>query len=64
MKDYLGNELQVEDRVAFIWPNCAFQEGRIEYLYEEYDCIEVNFGGNLYTTYPNQCIKVDSREEI
>ena len=59
MKDYLGNELRVGDRVAFIWPNCAFQEGRIEYLYEEYDCITVNSGGNLYTTYPDQCVKVN-----
>lgn len=57
MKDYLDNELQVGDRVIFIWPNCMFQEGRIECLHEEYGCIKVNFGGNFYTMYPNQCIK-------
>lgn len=57
MKDYFGNELQVGDRVIFIWPNCTFQEGRIEYLYEEYGCIKVNFGGNFYTMYRKQCIK-------
>ena len=60
MKDYLGNELQVGDEVIFVWPDCTFQEGRIEYLYEDYGYVRVSFGGNFYTIYHNQCIKVDS----
>lgn len=57
MKDYLGNELQVGDAVMFIWFNCTFQEGRVECLYDEYGCIGVGYGGNLYTIYPDQCIR-------
>lgn len=64
MKDYLGNELQVGDEVIFVWPDCTFQEGQIEWLYDEYGCVKVGFGGNFYTVYPNQCIKVNSRKEI
>lgn len=57
MKDYLGNELQVGDAVIFIWFNCTFQEGRVECLYDEHGCIGVGSGGNLYTIYPEQCIR-------
>lgn len=57
--DYLGNELQVGDKVIFIWPDCTFQEGKVEHLYDESECgyITVNFGGNFYTVCSNQCIK-------
>lgn len=58
MKDYLGNNIQVNDRVIFIWFNCTFQEGRVECLYDKHGCIGVGSGGNLYTIYPNQCIKI------
>lgn len=64
MKDYLGNELQVGDRIVFIWPNCIYKEGQIEYLYDEYDCVKVNLAGNFYSIFSNQCIKVNSRKEI
>ena len=66
MKDYLGNELRVGDEVIFIWPDCTFLKGRVECLYNESECgcVKVNFGGNLYTKYSNQCIKVNLRKEI
>lgn len=57
-KDYLGNELQVGDKIIFICPNCTFQKGKVEYLYNEDGYIRVNFGGNFYNTYSNQCIKI------
>lgn len=63
MKDYLGNELQVGDRVIFIWPNRTFREGRIEYLYDEYGYAKVNFDGNFYSIYSNQCIKRENYYE-
>lgn len=37
MKDYLGNELQVGDEVIFVWPDCTFQEGRIEKIEDTED---------------------------
>lgn len=57
-KDYLGNELHVKDKVIFICPNYTFRKGRVEYLYNGYDYIRVNFGGNFCNIDSKQCIKI------